>query len=126
MAAQTGDLEEAIERLITEGLASLSQAARLLPAVRGRRRHSSTIHRWIVRGKRGVHLEGFQGADGTWWTSRPALARFFAQLTRQNLATPTVLPGEAARQARAAAARAALELVGKTGKRKASGRGART
>ena len=40
-----------------EELLTLSQAARALPAIDGKRVHPSTIFRWIVDGVRGVKLE---------------------------------------------------------------------
>jgi hypothetical protein len=69
------------ERLMAEGLLSLVQAAALLPPVRGKRVATSSIFRWIVRGKHGVRLEGIRLHGGGWWTSKAALARFAAAVT---------------------------------------------
>ena len=46
----------------------------------GRRVHPSTIHRWRMRGARGVKLETLL-AGGTRYTSAEALSRFFAATT---------------------------------------------
>ncbi|HEX3152936.1 MAG TPA: DUF1580 domain-containing protein [Gemmataceae bacterium] len=69
------------ERLITEGLISLVQAAATLPSVRGKRVSTSSIFRWIVKGKHGVRLEAIKMGGPGYWTSKPALARFAAALT---------------------------------------------
>jgi hypothetical protein len=61
---------------------TLRQAARLLPRRRaGRPAHVSTLYRWALRGLRGVTLETIQ-IGGTLCTSREALQRFFARLSR--------------------------------------------
>jgi hypothetical protein len=73
-----------IEQLLSEGAVSVTEAIRKLPTANGVRR-PETMTRWIVQGKHGVQLEGFSGPDKTWWTSWPALARFFAALTAQRL-----------------------------------------
>ncbi|MBM4005680.1 MAG: DUF1580 domain-containing protein [Planctomycetes bacterium] len=63
--------------MATEEVLSLSQAAGSLP---GGGVHISTIHRWRLRGVRGVKLETVL-RGGTRVTSREALARFFAATT---------------------------------------------
>lgn len=75
------------ERLISEGLISLVTAAAMLPPVRGKRVSTSSIFRWIVRGKHGVKLEAVKISGEGFWVSKPALARFAAALT--NRATPS-------------------------------------
>lgn len=72
---------EQIERILEEGAIRLSEAAKLLPPCRGKRRSTSTLTRWIEQGKAGIKLEAFTGPDKTWWTSKTALARFLAALT---------------------------------------------
>lgn len=63
--------------LSSETVLTLSEAARTLPAGKV---HLSTIHRWRLRGVRGVKLEtALRG--GTRVTSREALERFFARTT---------------------------------------------
>ncbi len=69
------------ERLMSEGLISLVTAAASLPPVRGKRVSTSSIFRWIVKGKHGVRLEATKLHGTGFWTSRPALARFAAALT---------------------------------------------
>ena len=72
---------EKIEQLLSEGVISANKAAAGLPSVRGKGRHAGTIIRWILDGRHGVKLEGFRGPDRTWFTTRKALARFFAAIT---------------------------------------------
>jgi hypothetical protein len=76
------------ERLMDEGLISLSEAAKKLPPARRRNggvRHCSgaALVRWILDGKRGVYLEACRGIGKGWWTSRPAVRRFVAALSRR-------------------------------------------
>ena len=63
-----------------EQLLSLADAARALPRLRGRKRvHVSTLHRWVLRGVRGVRLEATR-LGRTLVTSREALQRFSDRL----------------------------------------------
>ena len=57
----------------------------------GNRVHPSTVHRWRLRGTRGVRLETIL-AGGTRYTSIEALNRFFAATTTaaDGGATPTI------------------------------------
>jgi hypothetical protein len=71
------------ERLLTEGLISLVQAAAMLPPVRGKRVSTSSIFRWIVKGKHGVKLEAIKMGGTAYWTSKQAMARFASALTFQ-------------------------------------------
>jgi len=59
----------------------------LPPRSTGKRVHISACYRWITRGIRGVRLEVVR-VGGSMYTSREAVARFAAQLSR---------PGDAAR-----------------------------
>lgn len=69
-------------RLHSEQLIRISQAAKLVPSPRGTPTNPSTLVRWILRGKRGVRLDGVLLSGDCWWTSRQALERFSAELTR--------------------------------------------
>jgi hypothetical protein len=71
------------ERLLTEGLLSLVEASKLLPPVRGKRVSTSSLFRWIVRGKGKIKLEGVRLHGSGWWTSKAALARFASAITAQ-------------------------------------------
>jgi hypothetical protein len=67
---------------------------------------------WIIRGKRGVFLDGLKGPGKSWWTSREAIARFLAALSAR--AAGQVIPVEPSRldrdrQRRAKAAMDAME-----------------
>lgn len=67
---------------ISEDLFSLPEAAKLLPRRRlGRKPHPSCLYRWTTAGFKGVILESVQ-VGGTRCTSREALDRFFARLSR--------------------------------------------
>jgi hypothetical protein len=63
--------------LTTETPITLAEAARTLP---GGAVHVSTIHRWRLRGCRGVRLETFL-RGGVRHTTREAIERFFAATT---------------------------------------------
>lgn len=106
MAGSNGAEPAVVQRLIAEGLVSVGQVARKLPPGRGERRHPNTVTRWVVRGKRGVRLEGFFGPDGTWWTSWQALARFFAALQPGGGDAPEARPDHARADAAAMRLRA--------------------
>ena len=71
----------------------------------GNRVHPSTIHRWRLRGARGVKLETIL-AGGTRYTSTEALSRFFAGSTAAAdgetvTVTETVADSDAIREANA-------------------------
>ena len=61
----------------TEKLRTLTEAARTLP---GGAVHLSTIHRWRLKGVRGVRLETIL-RGGVRCTSDEAIERFFAETT---------------------------------------------
>jgi len=67
-------------------LADVPKLNWILPRRNGRPLHIATIHRWCLRGIRGVRLE-FVQFGGTRVTSEAALWRFFERLgsTRQEL-----------------------------------------
>ena len=87
----------------SEEILSLSQAARSLPG----RPHLSTIHRWRLRGIRGVKLETIL-VGGRRYTSREALERFSERITA--IANGEPLPHRTNRQRAAAIGRAEREL----------------
>lgn len=66
--------------LKTETLLSLTDAAKAVPPVDGRRPHVSTIWRWINKGLRGVRLESVRVGCRI-CTTHAALARFFDALS---------------------------------------------
>jgi hypothetical protein len=69
------------ERLMAEGLKSLVEIAASLPPVNGKRVSTSSILRWVLRGKSGVKLEAIRLHGGSWFSSMPAVARFASALT---------------------------------------------
>lgn len=97
---------------LSEQLISFAEAARLLPARRaGKRPHTSCLYRWSVSGCKGVVLESCQ-CGGTRVTSREALARFIAALSRPGAVTSPSYRTPAQRERAAAAAAAELERDG--------------
>jgi hypothetical protein len=99
-----------------EKLLSLSEAARTLPPIDGRRPHSSTIWRWIRRGSRGIHLEHVRLGRRT-CTSVEALSRFVnalaaadEQMVVATVPQQTINPRTNAQKEKAIA-RAASELA---------------
>ena len=66
-----------------EHLITFQEAARILPHGRnGKATHVATIHRWSANGCRGIYLDWVQ-LGGQKYTSKEALGRFIADLTRQ-------------------------------------------
>ncbi len=65
--------------LLDESVLTLSEAARALPPLDGKRPHSSTIWRWARKGLRGIKLE-VRRIGGRFVTSREALERFSQRL----------------------------------------------
>ena len=102
--------------LFNEDIISLSQAAKVMPAVDGKRVHTSTVFRWCKKGVRGVRLE-YSRLGRRIVTSREALSRFGAALAdadktpRASSAgrseSPTRTPAERRRAMAAAEARLA-------------------
>lgn len=75
----------------TERLLSLSEAARAVPAVDGKRPHVSTLWRWIRKGSRGVRLAHVRVGHRV-CTSEEALARYFVQLAEAEQTTAPIAP----------------------------------
>ena len=73
--------------LQTEEVLSLTDAAKALPPVDGRRPHVSTIWRWCRRGVRGVHLEHARIGHRV-VTSQQALSRFAQRLAETDADPP--------------------------------------
>lgn len=72
-------------RLERDGeLLTTSQAAKLIPAHRGRRSHISTqcLVRWIVHGRHGIYLDGVK-TGAAWSTTKAAILRFLAACSEQ-------------------------------------------
>ncbi len=65
--------------LTQEILLSLTDAAKALPPIDGRRPHTSTLWRWCRKGVRGIRLEHVRLGNRV-CTSREALVRFSQRL----------------------------------------------
>lgn len=88
---------EAVSRLMAETLISTADAAKLVRTTNGNT-SPGTVVRWIIYGKRGVFLDGMRESGKAWFTSREALARFWAALSRVGTGAPeTIRPAEAIR-----------------------------
>ncbi len=102
------ELELSMVNVANESLLTLAQARSEFP---GRERQGlATLHRWRLKGVRGVRLETIL-IGGLRYTSREAIERF---ITTQNAADAPVLPGITATQRRrqAEAAQRALQDAG--------------
>ena len=84
--------------LAAEEVLSLSDAARALPSVHGRRVHPSTLWRWARKGIRGVRLE-YARLGRSILTTRAALTDFAARLAAADFA-PGTPPAPSPRPAR--------------------------
>ena len=89
--------------LLDQSPVSLAEASHLLPG----RPHLSTLHRWRLRGVRGVKLETFL-IGGRRFTSREALERFIERTTAAAHGAPT--PQRTRRQREVDIRRADAEL----------------
>lgn len=90
-----------------ETLIPFQQARNEFP---GRKRvGNATLHRWRLRGVRGVKLETLV-VGGQRFTSREAIRRFVEAQNQPQAAEPSLTAAE--RQARSAAARAVLQARG--------------
>jgi hypothetical protein len=106
-------LVSAAEQMVKEeDWISLRQACRFFPRQRNRPVAPRTVERYITDGKHGVKLEAFRGPGVTWWTTRPAIARWLARLTALELGqTPEPTPSETQRRRAADAANKAREEI---------------
>lgn len=77
----------------------------------GNRVHPSTVHRWRLRGARGVKLETIL-CGGTRYTTHEALNNFFARVTAAADGEPVVLIHDAMDESDIADAEAFLESEG--------------
>ena len=89
--------------MINEALLSLAAAGRTLPG----KPHLSTLHRWRLRGVRGVKLETVL-VGGRRFTSHEALERFIERTTAAANGEPS--PRRTNRQRQAAISQAEREL----------------
>ena len=90
-----------------EQLLTFAQAAKVLPSDSGKPIALSTLHRWRMRGIKGVKLETVL-VGGRRYTSLPAIERFSAATTAA--ADGTATPLRTPRQRAAAQRRAESEL----------------
>jgi len=70
-------------RMGMEQIVSMAGATKVIPKrASGKRVHVATVYRWASVGLKGIRLETIQ-IGGHCYTSKEALGRFFAELTRQ-------------------------------------------
>jgi len=87
--------------IATETVLALTEAAAVLPPLRGRKRPSySTLWRWATKGINGVRLETVK-IGGTSFTSREALQRFVAALNAEPTPAPVHVDRRPADEAQA-------------------------
>jgi hypothetical protein len=72
---QAEDVENVVQRVLSEDVLTISQARDELHEITGFRPHKSCVVRWISRGVGGVKLEGIR-LGGQFFTSRQSLTRF--------------------------------------------------
>ena len=75
--------------LHTDSLLPISRVPMWMESKSGTRVHKSTVHRWHLRGCRGVKLETLM-VGGVRHTSHEALERFFQLVTAANESMPSV------------------------------------
>jgi hypothetical protein len=104
--------------LHTERIVSLSEATKILPAIDGRKPHTTSVWRWCRQGLHGIHLE-YLRVGYRIVTSYEALARFAQRLVEADVPKPELKhPGfrpprsPAARERAIKAAREALAADG--------------
>jgi hypothetical protein len=86
------ELRAAAARVRAENPASIGKLCTKVPAdTESGHASPSSLARWIVKGKRGVFLDGARITGKTWWSSEAALERFFT-----DLATSEIRPVERA------------------------------
>ncbi|MGE5610671.1 MAG: DUF1580 domain-containing protein [Bacillota bacterium] len=71
--------------LLDEGLITIAQAAKLVPGRNGKSSHFCRVYDWVLHGTAGgIRLEAVR-CGGVWYTSKPALRRFFERATEAKL-----------------------------------------
>lgn len=96
------DITDTFADMMTDALTTheqpmtLAAAARLFPTKNGKSVSLVSMRRWVATGVRGVRL-GASYSGGRWWTTRDAVERFTAEVTRRRLAAATVAPQRTAR-----------------------------
>lgn len=111
----------AVARRLLDGnekLMPLGQACQFVASTRGEKVHTSSLCRWILRGKSGVRLDAVRLNGGGWWTSREALSRFAAALSARVAGKAEIVErvasgaDEANRERRCEAAKVRLRAMG--------------
>ena len=105
--------------ITTEQVGTFTEIAAKLPRVNGRKIHSSTLWRWVVKGMNGCHLEA-RKFGGRFLTSIEAVDRFTAELAQAGVRqrsprttdTPTAPKRRSAKQRATDVAIAKAELAG--------------
>lgn len=91
--------------IFNENILSISEAAKTLPAVGGKRPSTSAVYRWTSIGVRGVKLETAR-IGRRLVTSREALARFASAVAEAPAPDPTPRPTTSRRRTAAQITRA--------------------
>lgn len=86
VAAPKQATEETVRKVLSESILTIPQARVELANITGQRPDRATLHRWILRGVRGVRLEACR-VGPSWITSVEALNRFVVRVTDKSLAS---------------------------------------
>lgn len=81
---KTIDAEDIVRRVLTEDVLTLPQARTQIQEATGQRPDKATIHRWILRGTKGVKLEAVK-LGNSWITSTQAIHRYITAVTKASL-----------------------------------------
>jgi hypothetical protein len=83
----TTNFQDVSSRLSNEQLYSLAEITKFIPRSKGKKVHASSVYRWVIAGKAGVKLEAIMASGSGWYTSREALARFWAAVSEKKSQT---------------------------------------
>jgi hypothetical protein len=82
MAKQRPNIDEVVQRVLSESVLTVSQARTEIASITGQRPEKSSVIRWILRGADGVYLDGCK-LSRDWLTSREAINRFVIARTEK-------------------------------------------
>lgn len=93
------NVSESNAAALLEDYLTLSEAAKRLPRMNGRRVNTSTLWRWCRRGVRGIHLE-YRKIGRSIVVREVDMDRFFSELAKTDKALQTAPPVERKRSRR--------------------------
>ena len=84
MSVAKANTGEVVQRVLSEDVLTLKQAAVEIKNLTGQKPDRATLHRWVLRGVGGVKLEACR-IGPTWVTSMQAMNRFIVARTEKSL-----------------------------------------